>query len=251
MLLIPSIDLRGGRCVRLLQGDFAAETRYEITPQELLARYRRYGASWVHVVDLDGARDGALANRASVLALAVAEPSVALQVGGGIRSAATIEDLLEHGVSRAVIGSAAIEAPDDVRGWFEHFGAEKLCLAFDVRLDADGIPRVRTRGWTRATSVSLWDAVAGYLGHGLRHVLCTDIGRDGVLGGPSVALYRQAAQRFPQVAFQASGGIATGADLAALATTGVAAAISGKALIEERLSPEELQPYLPSALSPA
>jgi phosphoribosylformimino-5-aminoimidazole carboxamide ribotide isomerase len=246
MLLIPSIDLRGGRCVRLLQGDFAAETRYDFEPHELLLRYRSLGASWLHIVDLDGARDGRLANRALINALA-SQRAVQLQVGGGVRSSAVIDDLFAHGVARAVIGSAAVEQPEAVAAWLQSYGAERLCLAFDVRIDADGVPRLHTRGWRTATVVSLWDAVAGFEPAGLRHVLCTDIERDGGLNGPNVALYQEATRRFPRLCWQASGGVGSGADLGALAAAGVAAAISGKALLEERLATQELRAFLPNA----
>ena len=107
MLLIPAIDLRNGRCVRLFQGDFGAETRYDHEPHELLLRYRDFGASWLHIVDLDGAKDGVLANRSVIVALA-SQKAVKLQVGGGVRSAAVIDDLLRHGVERVVIGSAQV-----------------------------------------------------------------------------------------------------------------------------------------------
>ncbi len=151
MLLIPAIDLRNGHCVRLLKGDFAAETRYEYEPHELLQRYRGIGASWLHVVDLDGARDGTLANRSIVVSLA-SQTAVKIQVGGGVRSAAVIDDLLRNRVSRVVIGSLAVERPDEVIGWLNQFGAARICLAFDIRHDAAGVPRVRTRGWTQAVS---------------------------------------------------------------------------------------------------
>src|SRR5215475_11992746 len=124
MILIPAIDLRNGRCVRLFQGDFAAETQYEPTAQELLLRYRDFGATWLHVVDLDGARGGVLANRSIIVALA-AQRSVRVQVGGGIRSAATIEDLFAQGVSRVVIGSAAVERPDEVSEWLLQYGPDR------------------------------------------------------------------------------------------------------------------------------
>jgi phosphoribosylformimino-5-aminoimidazole carboxamide ribotide isomerase len=243
MLLIPSIDLRGGHCVRLLKGDFAAETRYDLEPHELLSRYRALGASWLHIVDLDGARDGQLANRALIVALA-SQKAVNLQVGGGVRSLAVVDDLLRHGVDRVVVGSAAVESPEEVAGWLARFGPERVCLAFDVRRDADGVPLVQTRGWTRQTSVSLWTAIDSYLRHGLLHVLCTDVERDGALQGPSLELYRDAMRHFPQVRWQASGGVSSAADLAALQALGVAAAISGKALLEERIGADELRPFL-------
>jgi phosphoribosylformimino-5-aminoimidazole carboxamide ribotide isomerase len=245
MLLMPSIDLRGGHSVRLYQGDFAAETRYPLGPHELLARYRQLGASWLHVVDLDGARTGTLTNRTLIYQLA-SQRAVQLQVGGGVRDDSVIEELLRRGVARVVIGSAAVEQRELVSGWLEAYGAERVCLAFDVRHD-DGQPRIRTRGWRHGSGVLLWEAVEPYLAHGLRHVLCTDVERDGALAGPNLALYREALRRFPGLKWQASGGVADGADLAALAECGVAAAISGKALLEERISPQELQSYLPNA----
>jgi phosphoribosylformimino-5-aminoimidazole carboxamide ribotide isomerase len=250
MLLIPAIDLRHGRCVRLFQGDFGAETRYEHEPHELLLRYRGIGASWLHVVDLDGAKDGALANRSIIVALA-SQRAVRIQVGGGVRSAATIDDLLRQGVSRVVIGSAAVERPDEVADWLARYGPDRICLAFDVRLDDTGVPLVRTRGWTEGTAISLWDAVARFPAERIKHVLCTDIERDGALTGPNVELYRQAMSRFPNLAWQASGGVRDASDLAALAQTGVAGAVSGKALLEERITSEELRPFLQDASSPA
>ncbi len=250
MLLIPAIDLRNGHCVRLLKGDFRAETRYELEPHELLGRYRALGASWLHVVDLDGAKDGVLANRSIIVALA-SQPAVSVQVGGGVRSAEIVHDLLGHGVDRVVIGSAAVERPHEVAGWIERFGAQRVCLAFDVRLDGGGVPRVRTRGWTEGGALSLWQAVEPFRACGLRHVLCTDIDRDGALAGPNLDLYREALERFPELAWQASGGVRDAADLAALARIGVGAAVSGKALLEERMTPEELRPFLPNASSPA
>jgi phosphoribosylformimino-5-aminoimidazole carboxamide ribotide isomerase len=250
MLLIPAIDLRNGRCVRLLKGNFDAETSYELEPQDLLRRYRELGAPWLHVVDLDGARDGVLANRATIVSL-VKQDGVRMQVGGGMRSREIAADLLSCGVARIVVGSAAIERPNEVARWLTHFGPERICLALDVKLGADAEPFVRTRGWTAATSVTLWEAVAPFLGAGLEHVLCTDIDRDGALAGPNLELYRRALERFPQLAWQASGGVRDAADLAALARVGVAAAVSGKALLEQRITSEELRPFLPNASSPA
>jgi phosphoribosylformimino-5-aminoimidazole carboxamide ribotide isomerase len=250
MLLIPAIDLRNGRCVRLFQGDFDAETRYEHEPHELLLRYRGLGATWLHVVDLDGAKDGVLANRSVILALA-SQRGVRLQVGGGVRSAAVIDDLLRNGVERVVIGSAAVERPDEVGGWLARFGTERICLALDVRMDSGGEPRVRTHGWTEGTAVSLWEAISRYPTGTVKHVLCTDIERDGAMSGPNLNLYRTAMSRFPRLYWQASGGVRSAADLEALAQIGVAAAVSGKALLEERIKPEELRPFLPDASSPA
>jgi phosphoribosylformimino-5-aminoimidazole carboxamide ribotide isomerase len=243
---MPAIDLRDGHCVRLLRGDFAAETRYDVLPQELLSHYRELGASWLHLVDLDGAREGKLAHRATIMALA-SQAAVHLQVGGGIRDSAAIESLLGGGVARVVIGSAAATDPEQVRIWLRRFGPHSITLAFDVRHDADGVPRCTTHGWQRQTTISLWQALEAYRADAPKHVLCTDVARDGAMTGPNLELYREATRRFPDVEWQASGGVRSAADLRALAATGVSAAISGRALLEESLAIEELTPFLPNA----
>ncbi|HUX73942.1 MAG TPA: 1-(5-phosphoribosyl)-5-[(5-phosphoribosylamino)methylideneamino] imidazole-4-carboxamide isomerase [Steroidobacteraceae bacterium] len=246
MRLIPAIDLRGGRCVRLRHGDFGAETLYAAPPLELLAKYRDAGADWLHVVDLDGARDGHAGNGALIARLAALR-AVKLQVGGGLRSRAAIAPLLATGVARAVVGSAALTDPGEVREWLAEFGAERIALAFDVRLDARGTPRVATHGWRRQSALCLWEAVEGFAARALKHVLCTDVRRDGALSGPNVALYREAAARFPEIAWQASGGVRDARDLAELEAAGAAAAISGKALLDELIPAEELRAFLPNA----
>jgi phosphoribosylformimino-5-aminoimidazole carboxamide ribotide isomerase len=168
-------------------------------------------------------------------------------VGGGLRNAGAVTQMLDLGVARVVIGSAAVTHVEEVRTWLEHFGPERMALAFDVRLDRSGMPRVATHGWQRQSEMSLWSAVANFTDSQLKHVLCTDVDRDGALTGPNIALYREAAQRHPQIQWQASGGIRDARDLHALAGAGATAAISGKALLEELISVEDLQPFLPNA----
>jgi phosphoribosylformimino-5-aminoimidazole carboxamide ribotide isomerase len=246
MQLIPAIDLRDGHCVRLLHGDFDAETRYATDAQTLLAKYRDLGADWLHVVDLDGARGGLPDNRAMVLQLA-AQKAVKLQVGGGLRNTAALTQMLDAGVARVVVGSAALAQVEQVQAWLKHFGPERLTLAFDVCVDDNGAPRVMTHAWQRQSALDLWSAVDHYTASNLRHVLCTDVGRDGALTGPNLSLYDEAVRRYPQIEWQASGGIRNAHDLHALAETGAAAAISGKALLENLIPFEELQPFLPNA----
>ena len=158
MELIPAIDLRDGRCVRLYKGDFAAETVYSDDPQSVLEKYRALGARRVHVVDLDGARDGAQANRAAIVRLAQ-QRQAALQVGGGLRSLERVRALLSDGVDRAVVGSVAVTAPDQVMAWIRDVDAERLVLALDVRIDASGAPMLTTHGWRETSTVTLWSAV--------------------------------------------------------------------------------------------
>jgi phosphoribosylformimino-5-aminoimidazole carboxamide ribotide isomerase len=146
-----------------------------------------------------------------------------------------------------VIGSAAVTQVEQVRTWLDRFGAERVTLAFDVRLDAAGTPRVQTHGWQRQSELSLWSAMANFAGSQLKHVLCTDVGRDGALTGPNIDLYREAVRRHPQIQWQASGGVRDARDLHVLSEAGAAAAISGKALLEELIPTEDLQPFLPNA----
>jgi phosphoribosylformimino-5-aminoimidazole carboxamide ribotide isomerase len=243
MLLIPSIDLRGGHCVRLLKGEFHAETRYDIDPEALLQRYADAGVRWLHLVDLDGARDGTPGNQPLIEKMA-AQSRIRIQLGGGLRASERIDAAFAVGVQRAVIGSAAVENPQLLRQCLAQYGAERICLAIDVRVDAGGVARGRPPGGVEEHARSLGVVLQCFADTALRHVLCTDIERDGALGGPSLDLYAEAQRRFPQLAWQASGGISDAADLRRLADMGLAAAISGKALLEGRIRLEELQPYL-------
>lgn len=249
MLLIPALDLLKGRCVRLREGDFATQASYPVEPASLLARYQGLGARWVHIVDLDGARDG-VPTHASLIEQLARHPVLCLQVGGGIRSAAHIERFLSAGVARVVVGSLAVTHPQTVADWIQSFGVDRICIALDVRIGPNGEPQVHTHGWTRNSVVSLWDAIDAFPADTVKHVLCTDIGRDGTLRGPNIYLYRLCLSRRPQICWQASGGIRSGADLASLAKLGLTAAVSGTALLEERISIKELRPFLPDALFP-
>jgi phosphoribosylformimino-5-aminoimidazole carboxamide ribotide isomerase len=140
-----------------------------------------------------------------------------------------------------------VESPATVADWIRRFGADRLVAALDVRLDADGTPRLATHGWQRDSRLTLWEHAERLAAAGIRHVLCTDIGRDGALSGPNVALYRECVRRYPALAWQASGGVRDARDLHALAGTGVACAISGRALIEDRIPLREIAPFLPAA----
>src|SRR5690349_15520933 len=193
MELFPAIDLRDGRCVRLLQGDFERETRYSVDPVELAVQYRELGARTLHIVDLDGAKQGVPVNLPVIRRMRAAA-GFDVQVGGGIRARASLEEALEV-AARAVIGSLAVSEPKLVASWLTEFGPERLTLALDVRLREDGTPMIATHGWTRASTLSLEDAIGRFVSLGLKHVLCTDIERDGALAGPNVELYRDCVRR--------------------------------------------------------
>ena len=233
--------------VRLQQGNPEAETVYDTDPVAVAQRFASAGARWIHVVDLDGARDGSQGNREVLRRIVERAGSTAVQVGGGVRTRTVAEELLDLGVARVVVGSVAVTEPDEVSSWLREFGPDRIVLAFDVRLDEGDTPRLATHGWERQTGTSLWDAVERYLPAGLRHVLCTDVARDGALSGPNVELYAECVRRFRDVAWQASGGVSGASDLHALAATGAAAVVSGRALLEGRLTAQELEPFLPAA----
>ena len=244
MEVIPAIDLLGGGVVRLLKGDFDQVTRYDQDPVELARSYLHAGLTRLHAVDLDGARTGDPINMPLIGQFAAT--GLRVQAGGGIRDRARLEALLAAGADRAVIGSVAVQEPDKVAGWLRTIGAQHIVLALDVRLD-DGTPVAQTHGWTRGSGVTLWQLLDQYLALGVRDVLCTDIALDGTLAGPNVDLYRDCVERYPEVRFIASGGVSRAADLPALAATGVAGVVSGKALLDGRLTLEEIEQFLRDA----
>jgi len=158
-----------------------------------------------------------------------------------------IDTWLDSGVDRCVIGSLAVTHPDKVRDWLSRYGPERIVLALDVRLDDRGTPLLATHGWTRTSDVSLWHCVDDYVAAGLSQVLCTDVSRDGALSGPNLTLYEEFAGRYPGIGLQASGGIRHVADLEALQKTGAGAAITGRALLDGRITAKEISPFLQSA----
>ncbi|WP_395622764.1 HisA/HisF-related TIM barrel protein [Sphingomonas daechungensis] len=232
MIIYPAMDLIGGRAVRLQQGRFDDVTAYSTEPLEALRGFAAAGASWAHVVDLDGAKAGNPVQRELVAELARETP-LKLQVAGGYRERGQLVRMFDAGVSRIVIGSLAVREPDAVGAWLKEFGPDRITLSLDIRL-TEGSPRVAVAGWTEDTGRSLWDVAAQF--PNVRHLLVTDIGRDGMLQGPNFALYQEIARRLPGVAVQASGGISSLDDLEQLPTDG---AIIGKALWEKRISLEE------------
>lgn len=238
MIIYPAIDLRGGRVVRLTEGKFDQEKSYGDDPLAVAKDFAASGATWLHVVDLDGAKDPA--KRQTALVEQIARGSgLRMQTGGGIRDESQIAALLAAGARRVIVGSLAAKQPELVRGWLKQFGPESIILSPDVRLDADGTPRVAAAGWQESTGVALDDFLNGFLAAGLVHILCTDISRDGKLTGPNSTLYAQLVKKFPTLQIQASGGVSSLDDLRVLKTTGSAGAIVGRALYEKKFTLKE------------
>ncbi len=228
MIIYPAIDLMGGRCVRLRQGRFEDSTAYSADPAEALVRFAEAGATWAHVVDLDGARAGAPVQHELIAGLARGAP-VQLQTAGGFRTKMQVAAMLDAGIGRVVIGSLAVEQPEIAQALVDEFGGDRIGLALDVNL-VGGVPIVATRGWTQSAFRSLFDIAL--LHPDARHLLVTDIGRDGMLEGPNIALMQDVRRRLPHRALQASGGVSTLDDISALQAIGAAGAIVGKALWE-------------------
>ena len=237
----PAIDVRDGRVVRLAQGDYARETRYDGTPLGVAARYPAQGAAWLHLDDLDAARAGGYTVLPLLQTLA-RDTSLKVQTGGGVRERDDVARLLDAGAQRVVIGSLAVRAPDMVLAWLSEFGSERITVALDTRRDADGVWRLPVHGWTETASETLDVLAARYADAGLRHLLCTDIARDGMLSGPNVGLYAYLRIAVPALAIQASGGVSAVTDVNDARDAGCAGIVLGRALLEGRFA-------LPDALA--
>ena len=242
MLIYPAIDLRAGACVRLMHGRFDQVTEYGLQPAAQLAAFVADGAKWVHIVDLDGAEAGR-AMQHDLIGDLSASLSVNIQSGGGVRSVDDVSRLIDAGVTRVVVGSLAVTEADAVLGWLARFGPERLTLAFDVTVE-DGVPVPALKGWTQRAGVDLWAALARYPVGAFKHVLLTDVGRDGALTGPNLDLLAEMRRRRPDLVLQASGGVSSLDDLAAVKAVGADGAIVGRALYEGRFT-------LPEALATA
>ena len=233
--LIPAIDIRDGRVVRLQQGDYGRQTTYAMDPLAQASAYAQADVEWLHLVDLDAARLGGF-SLAALVAEIKRSTMLKLQAGGGVRSREQLAAMFAAGVDRAVIGTLALTDKAAVRGWLAEFGPERLTLAFDVKRDAEGRWRCASHGWTELSTEGLDDILAEYADAGLRHVLCTDIARDGLLGGYNLDLYAHLRARWPALQVQASGGVASLDDIRAVKSLGVSGAILGRALLEGRFT---------------
>ena len=233
-IVYPALDIREGRVVRLRQGDYAQETRYGDDPLPRAQAFAGQGAQWMHLVDLDAARAGGY-TLAPLLAQIRQQAGLHVQTGGGVRGRADVERILQAGASRVVVGSLAVREPEAVIGWLAEFGPERITIALDARQDDDGQWQLPIHGWTENAGVTLDVLAQRYAAAGMRHLLCTDIARDGMLAGPNLDLYRHLAGLLPGVAIQASGGIRDVADVAAARAAGCRGAVLGKALLEQRM----------------
>ena len=235
LVLYPAIDVRDGRVVRLRQGDYARETRYPGDPLALARHYAEQGARWLHLVDLDGAREGRH-GLASLVEEITTATGLHVQSGGGVRDSRGVQRLLDAGAERVVVGSVAVRDPERVAGWIARFGAAAIVIALDARQDAEGRWHMPVAGWTAASNASIDALALRFEAIGVLHVLSTDIGRDGMLSGPGLDLYRALRAVAPGLSLQASGGIRDETDLAAVDALGCAGAVLGRSLLEGRMA---------------
>ena len=232
-VVMPAMDLRAGQVVRLQQGDYGRETSYAYEPEMLARVYAEAGARWLHLVDLDGARDGGYGARRLLDALHH-DARLSVQTGGGVRSEADVRALLDAGAVRVVIGSLSVREPALVAGWIRRFGADRITIALDTRLEG-GAWRLPVHGWTEAGDRQLFPLLDTYVEAGLKHLLCTDIARDGMLSGPNVELYRTLLAHAPGIELQASGGIRDLDDIRAVRAVGCSGVVIGKAVLDGHL----------------
>ncbi|MDR1332186.1 MAG: 1-(5-phosphoribosyl)-5-[(5-phosphoribosylamino)methylideneamino] imidazole-4-carboxamide isomerase [Tannerella sp.] len=232
--LIPAIDLIGGKCVRLTQGDYAAATVYGDDPLDVARSLEDHGIRRLHVVDLDGAREGHIVNYRVLERLAL-RTSLAIDFGGGLKSDRDVEIAFERGARMVTGGSIAVREPERFLAWLARYGSDKIILGADAR---DG--RIAINGWQDTTDEALLPFVASYFDRGIRTVICTDIGRDGMLQGPATALYGEIRESLPDVFLIASGGIGSIGDIERLDAAGIPAVIFGKALYEGRIRLKDL-----------
>jgi phosphoribosylformimino-5-aminoimidazole carboxamide ribotide isomerase len=236
--IYPAIDIREGRVVRLLQGDYAQETSYSDNPLEVAKNYRDAGAQWLHLVDLDAAKVGTYTLR-EMAGFMQKTFGLKIQSGGGIRSREDIDSLVNAGMDRVVVGTLAIREPELVADCIKQFGAERITVALDTRQDDNGVWQLPVKGWTETSEKNLFQMLDFYQACGLKHLLCTDIARDGMLSGLNNDLYGDIAKRYPDISVQASGGVKTLEDIRDAKAAGAGGAILGRALLEGRFTLQE------------
>ncbi len=243
--IIPAIDMVGGRCVRLTQGDYDRQTTYYEDPLDAAKAFEQIGIRRLHMVDLDGAKASAPVNL-HVLERVANATGLEVQYGGGIKGREALHDVFSAGAARAICGSIAAKQPEDFAAWLDEFGGARLILGADAR---NG--RIATHGWLEESSITVPQLIERFLPHGLTQTICTDISRDGMLCGPSDEFYESLQQAFPAVEVTVSGGISCLEDIVRLNARGLRSVIVGKAIYEGRISLNELEQCLQNASSPA
>ena len=237
MEIIPAIDLIDGKCVRLTQGDYEQKIIYNEYPLEVAKQFEDAGLKRLHLVDLDGAKEGVVKNW-KVLETIAGKTNLTIDFGGGIKTEKDVRIVFDSGSSMATVGSIAVKNENEFVSWLNQFGADKFLLGADVKDE-----KIAIHGWQERTDIWIYDFMEKYFQLGIQQVFCTDVSKDGKLEGPSVNLYKSILQKFPALHFIASGGVSSIKDLEDLRTIGCKGAILGKAIYENRISLTELKTF--------
>lgn len=237
MKIIPAIDIIDGKCVRLTEGDYAQKKIYNEHPLEVALQFADAGLQRLHLVDLDGAKAGAVKNW-KVLETLATKTKLEIDFGGGIKTAKDVQIVLDSGAVLATVGSIAVKDPVTFTGWLKQFGANRFFLGADVK-----DKKIAIGGWLETTNEDVFDFIGRYTAVGIQNVFCTDVRKDGKLEGPATGLYQEIVAAFPELYFVASGGVSSLADLEALRTAGCKGAIVGKAIYEGRISLTDLEKF--------
>lgn len=235
--IIPAIDIIDGKCVRLTEGDYAQKVIYNENPLEVAKEFEGAGLQRLHLVDLDGAKAGAVKNW-KVLEAITSNTSLTIDFGGGIKKEEDVKIVLNSGAAFATVGSIAVKDETSFVSWLQQFGAEKFLLGADVKNE-----KIAVGGWLETTDIWIYDFIEKYINHGVQQIFCTDVSKDGRLEGPSTELYKNIIQKFPTLHFIASGGVSSMRDLDELAEIGCNGAIVGKAIYEGRVTLKELKKF--------
>ena len=235
MEIIPAIDIIEGKCVRLTHGDYAQKKIYNEHPLEVARQFEDAGLQRLHLVDLDGAKAGAVKNW-KVLETIAGKTSMIVDFGGGIKSEKDVDIVFNSGAALATIGSMAVKEKDTFVQWLQKWGAEKFFLGADVKGE-----KLTISGWLEQTEIWIYDFIEDYLQKGVKQVFCTDVSKDGALEGPSTELYKSIVEKFPDLHFIASGGVSSLDDVYQLQDIGCKGVIIGKAIYEGRVGLNDLK----------
>ncbi|MBX9732658.1 MAG: 1-(5-phosphoribosyl)-5-[(5-phosphoribosylamino)methylideneamino]imidazole-4-carboxamide isomerase [Chitinophagaceae bacterium] len=235
MQIIPAIDIINGKCVRLTQGDYTQMKVYNEDPVEVAKQFEDAGLQRLHLVDLDGAKAGAVKNW-KVLENISRYTKLSIDFGGGIKQQSDLETVFNAGAAFATIGSLAVKSPETFKSWIDIYGAYKFLLGADVKDE-----KIAVSGWLETTDINLFDFITEYTSKGITQVFCTDISKDGKLEGPAVSLYEKVVNHFPDLHFIASGGVSSIEDIIQLKNIGCKGVIIGKAIYEGRITIEQLK----------
>jgi phosphoribosylformimino-5-aminoimidazole carboxamide ribotide isomerase len=234
MVIIPAIDIIDGKCVRLTEGDYSQKKIYNEHPLEVAKQFEDAGLNRLHLVDLDGAKAGAVKNW-KVLEAIAGKTSLIIDFGGGIKTKQDVDIVFQSGAAFATVGSIAVKDEDSFLKWLQQYGANKFLLGADVKEE-----KIAIGGWLETTDIWIYDFLQKYIDKGVRQIFCTDVSKDGKLEGPSSELYHNIIQKFPELYFIASGGVGSIKDLADLSKIGCKGVIVGKAIYEGRITIEDL-----------